>query len=101
MATQVYFLTDGVEGDFYDCITDAAPGESPATNPEKWRRVDIPEVFAPFVISRAVSILQVGEGQSDKARSEEKQAAQILEELVYRNRNANAGRLNRPRVFAR
>ncbi len=101
MPTQAYFETDGVEGDFYDCIADAAAGESPATNPEKWRRIEIPAAFESFLVARAVSILQLGEGQSDKARAEEKSASLILDELIYRERNARGGRANRPRVFTR
>jgi hypothetical protein len=100
MPNQAYF-DDGDEGDFYDCLEDTLAGESPITNPEKWRRIDWPAVFEPFLVSRAVSILLVAEGQSDKARSEERAAGALLEELVYRNRNARAGRLQRPKVFTR
>lgn len=101
MPSQAYFAIDGVEGDFYDCIAAAAAGESPATNPEKWRRVDIPAAFEEYLIERAVAILQVGEGQSDKSRAGSKDASAILEELIYRERNVRSGRLNRPKVFTR
>lgn len=101
MASQAYFATDGVEADFYDCIDAAAAGESPATNPEKWRRIEIPAVYEWFLVSRAASLLLPGEGQSDKARAEEVASAKTLDYALYRERNARCGRMRKPKVFTR
>lgn len=100
MPTQAYFEADPPDGDFYDCISSTAAGESPATHPAKWRRVDIPALFEPYLVSRATSILLQAEGNVEKGRTEEAVARQLLEELAYRDRNERS-RLGRPRVFAR
>lgn len=101
MPTQTYYSSDGVEGDFFDCVADAAAGESPDTHPTKWSRIDIPALFESFLVSRATALLQTGEGQSDKALAESKVAVTLLSELIYRDRNERGGRINRPKVFTR
>lgn len=55
---QVYFSVTGsstYRGNFYDCITATAAGESPATAAAKWQKVEIPSDFGAFVSSAAAA----------------------------------------------
>jgi hypothetical protein len=82
--SQVYF-----EGDFWTCIVATNAGESPATHPEKWRRIDIPLESVRFLAQSAYAQLLEGDGQSDKRRLEEQLADKRLTEglmSMYRNR---------------
>jgi len=99
MPTQAYFVANGV-GDWYDCLAATVPGESPATNPELWRKLEIPVWFEPYLISRALSLVLTDDGQNDKARGEMQIAEAMLAEIVFRER-VERGRLARPRVFSR
>lgn len=84
MPSQAYFESGGI-GDVYDCVETTAPGETPITHPAKWRRVDIPAFLREAIVRKAASIVLAGEGQTDKARAEERQAEGVLESLAYRD----------------
>jgi hypothetical protein len=99
MASQAYFAADGI-GDWYECLATTAFGESPASRPDLWQKLEIPVWFEPFLVSRALSLVLIDEGQNDKARAEAQIAEAMLQEIVYRDR-AERGRLSKPRVFAR
>jgi len=79
MASQAYY-----NGDWYECVSNTAAGESPATNSEKWRIMDIPAQFERYIIQAAYEKMLPGEGQTDRRRGERAGAAQILEETVYK-----------------
>ncbi len=65
---QVYFDNAGTQvGNFYDCVTAATPGESPASAAAKWEVVEIPEMFYGALVHRGVSKMMVSEGQDDRA----------------------------------
>lgn len=77
MASQVYF-----EGDFWDCILPTGPGETPATSPTKWRRVEIPRAALRFITVAAYASALPGDGQTDKAFAEERRVKTILNRSI-------------------
>ena len=62
---QCYF-----NGNFYQCKTATAPGESPATNPEKWSRIIIPTPWRWVLAKLTYANLLEQDGQKDKANAE-------------------------------
>lgn len=79
MASQAYY-----NGDWYECVSDAAAGESPSTHPSKWRLMDIPAQFERYIVQAAYEKMLPGEGQTDRRRGERVTAAQILDETWYK-----------------
>lgn len=69
------FYTDG---DFYKCLDDTTAGQSPATHPEKWERMDFPWVLAEAVARGAYADTLVGDGQNEKRPLEEQAAWGII-----------------------
>lgn len=95
MANQVYF-----NGHFWQCVAAASAGESPATHPEKWRRIQIPKR-----LRRVLSRLTYGhlldiDGQKDKSLKELGDARELLEDLVRQEANKEHWR-TRPNVGGR
>lgn len=82
MPSQAYF-----DGDWYECIATAAPGESPTTHPAKWQKLPMPQAFASSVVTGALAILHKGEGQSDKASRELAHAEDLLSRAALRHRD--------------
>ena len=99
MASQAYFVDPDGTGDFYNAIATTAPGESPATNPEKWLKLSIPEVIHQPIVLRAASILLREQGQHDKSRALSRDAEEQL--LRCAIRQADRGDFPRPRVLTR
>lgn len=85
-ANQCYF-----NGDYYQCAEDAAPGESPATHPAKWRKVQLPKAWRWCLTRLALANLLDQDGQSDKALSKRSEAISTertgLEDLVRKEAN--------------
>lgn len=77
MASQVYF-----QGWFWDCVETTSPGETPATAPTKWRRVDLPRDCMRFVPQGTLALLLDGDGQGDKRLAAERRAEGLLKESV-------------------
>lgn len=77
MASQIYFL-----GEFYDCLVPSGPGESPTTNPQNWRLVEIPRDSATFIVQQAYSLLLSADGQDDKRRAAERAADKNLADAI-------------------
>jgi hypothetical protein len=98
MPSQAYFEIDGV-GDWYACIQATSAGESPATAPDKWVKLEIPAIFESYVVEKVTALLLVQEGQSDKRRAQEQAAAIELEELEFRH--TERGDYARPEVMTR
>lgn len=48
---QVYFVYPDYAGtgDFYDCLSATKAGESPATSPTLWRKVELPYIFSSYL----------------------------------------------------
>lgn len=84
--SQTYFVdADGV-GDFYECVSPASPGQSPATHPAKWVRIQIPEFLREAVVEAAAGRLLQVDGQSDKRSVAAKLAQNALYETFIRHR---------------
>ena len=98
MASQVYFEANGV-GNWYDCIAVTLPGESPATAPDKWRVIAIPQCLESTVVDLALAYAQRGDGQSDKSLAIERRFEGQIENLMVRH--ADFGNLTQPNVFSR
>ena len=71
MPDQCYF-----KGNFYQCAVNTAPGESPATTPGSWRRVQIPARFRWVLAKLTYAGLLEVDGQKDKATAERQTAMQ-------------------------
>lgn len=95
MASQVYY-----NGDWYECVTATSAGESPASHPAKWAKLEIPYAFGRFLQRRAASLLLAEEGQQDKQAIEERASALILDDTILRSARIN-GRGNPIQVFTR
>jgi hypothetical protein len=83
MASQVYF-----QGNLWDCVETTSPGETPATAPAKWRKVEIPRDCLRFVPQGALALLMESDGQTDKRGAAERRAQALLDEaMVAMSRN--------------
>lgn len=69
MADQCYF-----NGEFYQCVTATAAGETPLTAPAKWRRIQLPKDWRWCLSQLAYAHLLKLDGQHDKAAVERAQA---------------------------
>lgn len=81
MASQVYF-----DGDWYECVSPALPGESPSVSPEKWVKLEIPAFLEEAIVELAVGRLQMTDGQSDKRTLQTKEGASALYDTFIRHR---------------
>jgi hypothetical protein len=81
-SSQVYFKSEdeGAAGNFFDCVTTTAAGESPETTPAKWELVEIPLFLERYLVQGLYADWLKGDGQSDKAAIEEGQANFYLQE---------------------
>jgi hypothetical protein len=95
MTSQIYF-----NGEFYDCLITSGPGESPTTHPQNWSRVEIPRDAAAFMVQKSTALLQSADGQEDKRRAAEREAAQILS-LAITTMSRNRTHPNSMRVLTR
>jgi len=100
MPSVVYFVDTDGKGDWYRCISAASAGESPATHPAKWDKIDIPSAFKRYLVSRMTSICQKGDGQNDKARAELGESAALIDDAIMRELKTR-GRMRRSQVFSR
>lgn len=81
MASQAYY-----SGDWYECVANAAAGESPGTHPSKWNLIQIPDFLAKPVVEIAVASLLRGDGQNDKFAAQAKAGQAALYETFQRHR---------------
>jgi hypothetical protein len=70
------------EGDFYECSAAADAGESPATQPAKWRKVEIPREFERYLKVGAYSDWLLNQKQNEKAAVEDLRAQAHLMNLA-------------------
>jgi hypothetical protein len=94
---QCYF-----NGDFYQCATATNAGESPATAPAKWRRVNIPQDWRWFLTQLTYAHLLELDGQTDKAATTRTKALESdrigLTATIRREAQAEMSSLGRPSV---
>lgn len=76
------FYPDDVTGEFYQCATLTAAGESPASTPAKWKLVRIPAAFRPILAQLTFAELLDLDGQGDKAAAARAYGANKLDQLV-------------------
>lgn len=87
-------------GDFWYAVAQTTPGQSPATNPELWRRIEIPARWRSVLGRKMEARLQRSEGQQDKAAAAERLADGLMDELRA-TVNQRGGRLPRLQVVSR
>jgi hypothetical protein len=75
---QVYFSSTATKGNFYNCLTNTAAGESPDTAAAKWQLVEIPYIFKTFLAQHAYALWLVSDGQHDKAAGLKADALEAL-----------------------
>lgn len=88
------------EGDFHYAVAQTAAGQSPSTNPELWRRIEIPARWRAVLGRKMEARLQRAEGQQDKAAAAERIAEGLLDELRA-TVNQRGGRFPRLQVVSR
>lgn len=81
MASQAYY-----EGDWYECVSAAAAGESPGTHPAKWRKIEIPDFLAKPIAEIAIGSLLRTDGQNDKFTGQVKAGQSALYDTFQRHR---------------
>ena len=69
MAYQAYFESGG-EGDWYNCLLNTAPAESPTTAPSKWSKLEIPHIFENVVALHAVAYILRSEEHTSELQSQ-------------------------------
>lgn len=79
MSQHVYFEDANGNGDFYQCIIPTNPGESPATTPGKWSRLQIPKQWRDVLVFLTYAELLEMDGQTDKAM----EMRQMAEEMDH------------------
>jgi len=95
MASQCYY-----DGDFWDATQAVAPGESPGTHPQKWRRLTLPLAFREYLTLKSVAVLMAGLGQQEKALGMRGVVDDSMQEAIIREARTN-GRGLQPQVFTR
>lgn len=94
--TGAYMPVEGKphNGNFYNCVQPALPGESPSTHPSKWVKVQIPYVFGSFIAWGSTSNWLVSEGMLQEAAIVEAKAREALEN-EYDKATRQQGQFNR------
>jgi hypothetical protein len=92
VADQAYF-----NGDFYQCVAATNPGETPATHPAKWRKIQIPKEWRRVLARLTYANLLEIDGQKDKALVEKARGQEMLDDLVRDEANKDKWR-DRPNV---
>lgn len=81
-------------GNFYTCVAPAVAGESPATHPAKWTKVQIPYVFGSYISWGSTANWLVSEGMVQEAAVVEAKAREALEN-EYDKATRQQGQYNR------
>jgi hypothetical protein len=86
MASQVYFVDEDGVGDFFECISAASAGQSPATHPAKWARIQIPAFLRDAIVELAAGQLLQVDGQVDKRAAAKREGVDALYQTFIRHR---------------
>ncbi len=104
MLDQCYFTDTAGRGNYYQCAAATTPGQSPATMPASWSKIQIPANWR-WVLARITyaNLLEM-DGQKDKAESEHQMAIEDerrgLHQMILNEAN-NERFLGRPSVMVR
>lgn len=82
MSNQTYY-----NGDFWQCVTDTNPGETPASEPTKWRKLRIPKEWRRVLAKLTYTGLLELDGQTDKAAEHRELGEEMLDDLVRQAAN--------------
>lgn len=80
VGAQVYWQS-GTVGDFYTVKTATVPGETPATSALKFTKIEIPRLFAQYLIAAVSADWLRWDGQVEKSSDQEAAAATELDRL--------------------
>jgi hypothetical protein len=80
--SQVYYSDAATPGNFYDCVTTTAAGESPVTTPAKWSLVEIPRRFEQHLVYAATRDWLLSQGQAEKWALLKVDVADLLSDQV-------------------
>lgn len=81
MASQAYY-----EGDWYEAVANTAAGESPASHPAKWNKIEIPAFLSRAVVEIATGSMLSADGQNDKRVAQVKLGESVLYDTFQRHR---------------
>jgi hypothetical protein len=100
---QVYYLnTTSKKGDFYDVLGDTTEGQSPATDPDLFALVELPEYFNGYLARATYADWLRSDGNDDKADSQEGMALEQLGRAKDEQMPTGVQRLNfEPNNFRR
>lgn len=104
MPDQCYFTDTAGRGNFYQCAVATSAGQSPATTPASWSKIQIPANWR-WVLARITyaNLLEM-DGQKDKAEAEHQMAIEDerlgLHQMILKEAN-NERFLGRPSVMVR
>lgn len=95
-ATGTYMPVEGKphKGNFYNCVIPTVPGESPATHPSKWDKVQIPYVFGSYIAWGSTANWFISEGMVQEGAAVEAKAREALEN-EYDKATRQQGQFNR------
>ncbi len=72
--------------DFYDCTSTASAGDTPASDPDKWTRVEIPDYFKSYLAGKGALLFLLGDSDPRYASASQiaNDAEQNLTDTLYR-----------------
>jgi hypothetical protein len=75
---QVYFSSQALPGNFYNCMAGTSAGQDPESTPEAWSRSLVPQVFQRYLERGAYADWLISEGENDRAAAESGSAKELL-----------------------
>ena len=90
-ATATYALNDQVfytltaapyTGDYWRCVVATTAGQDPEDTPTSWEKLEIPEIFLPYLIHQAFAEWLVSDGQMTQAGGAYQIAANALDDAA-------------------
>jgi hypothetical protein len=81
---QVYFTASDGTADFYKCVAAASAGDTPATDPDKWTKLQIPDALFWPAMMHAFGDWLISDGQFEKAALNLQVAQSRMEDGIAR-----------------
>ena len=79
---QVYFSSDTIPGNFYECLVATTAEQSPGTTPASWSKVEIPYIFGRYLAQGAYADYLTGDQRNESKSNEELFATELLTNQV-------------------